>query len=64
MLEVSKGHERKDTSNFLAFLAAMVLGLSESTAQAFFKVVCLFYIRIVVCNQNVWSEYGKPSELL
>ena len=64
MLEAFKGHERKDTSNLLAFVAAMILGLSESTMQAFFKVVCLFYIRIVVCNQNVWTEYEMHSELL
>ena len=64
MLKAFKCHERKDTSNLLAFVAAMILGLSESTMQAFFKVVCLFYIRIFVCNQNGWTEYGKPSELL
>jgi len=53
MLEAFKGHERKDTSNLLAYVAAMILGLSESTMQAFFKVVYLFYIRIFVYNQNL-----------
>ena len=48
MLEAFKGHERKDTSNLLSFVTALVLGLSERTMQAFFEVVYLFYIRIVI----------------